>query len=67
MVVCHCRRVSDAVIAAAIASGASSVSEVTRRCRAGGRCGGCVSTIEELLAQADALAADGLLTAEPAA
>ena len=49
MVVCHCERVSSSVIEAAIASGAATVPEVTSRCRAGGRCGGCRVTIEALL------------------
>jgi bacterioferritin-associated ferredoxin len=49
VVVCHCERVSSSVIEAAIASGAATVPEVTRRCRAGGRCGACRVTIEALL------------------
>jgi NAD(P)H-nitrite reductase large subunit len=49
VVVCHCERVTSAVIAAAIAGGAATVDEVTGSCRAGGRCGSCRPTIESLL------------------
>ena len=49
MIVCHCERVGSAVIDATIAGGARSVTEVTERCRAGGRCGSCLDAIEELL------------------
>jgi bacterioferritin-associated ferredoxin len=49
VIVCHCERVGDTTVEAVIASGADSVDQVTRRCRAGGRCGSCWSTIEELL------------------
>ncbi len=51
MVVCQCRRVSDATVGAAIASGAQSATEVTQVCEAGGGCGGCLSIIEDLLAE----------------
>jgi bacterioferritin-associated ferredoxin len=50
VVVCHCERVTSAVIAAAIAGGAATVGDVTGTCRAGGRCGSCRPTIESLLA-----------------
>ena len=49
MVICHCKAVSDRTVDAAIASGASSVEEITARCTAGGGCGGCHSLLEALL------------------
>lgn len=49
MVICQCRRVSDATVGAVIASGATTAEEVTAACRAGGGCGSCVSAIEALL------------------
>jgi bacterioferritin-associated ferredoxin len=50
MVVCHCKAVTDRTVDAAIASGASTVSEITDRCTAGGGCGGCHRMLESLLA-----------------
>lgn len=41
MIVCHCRGVSDRTIREAVRSGARSLGEVTARCGAAGRCGGC--------------------------
>lgn len=54
MIVCHCRGVSeDAVVAAATAGPeADSVEEVGRRCGAGTDCGGCVASLEAILAGA---------------
>jgi bacterioferritin-associated ferredoxin len=49
MVVCHCKAVNDRTVDAAIASGATTVSEITDRCTAGGGCGGCHSLLEALL------------------
>lgn len=49
VIVCHCNRVNGAAVEAAISSGASTVAEVTRRSRAGSRCGSCCPTIEALL------------------
>ncbi len=49
MVVCHCKAVSDRTVDAAIASGASTVREITERCTAGGGCGGCHRLLEALL------------------
>jgi bacterioferritin-associated ferredoxin len=50
MYVCHCNAVSDRTVDAAIASGASTLSEITARCSAGGGCGGCHDLLEALLA-----------------
>lgn len=49
MVVCHCKAVSDRTVDAAIASGATTVDEITARCTAGGGCGGCHGLLEALL------------------
>ena len=54
MVVCHCKAVTDRAIRTAVESGALTPAEVAMRCGAGSRCGGCVETIESLLAAADA-------------
>ena len=40
MYVCHCNAVTDRTVDAAIASGATTVPEITERCTAGGGCGG---------------------------
>ncbi|MFA9429759.1 bacterioferritin-associated ferredoxin [Egicoccus sp. AB-alg2] len=54
MYVCHCNVVSDRTIRAAISAGARDVDEVTDHCDAGDTCGGCIPTIEDLLAEAAA-------------
>ena len=48
--VCLCRGVSERKVLRAIERGATTVEEVTERCGAGGTCGGCHPTIDELLA-----------------
>ena len=50
MMVCSCKAVSDRTVRAAIAAGATTVGDVTSRCRAGGGCGGCHALLERLLA-----------------
>lgn len=52
MIVCHCRVVNDATIREVIHAGARDRFEVAERCGAGGACGGCVPSVEELLADA---------------
>jgi bacterioferritin-associated ferredoxin len=52
MIVCHCKAVSDQTVNAAIAAGASSVTDVSSATGAGTGCGGCVPAIEVLLADA---------------
>ncbi len=47
--VCSCRAVTDRTIDAVIVSGASSVEEITSKCAAGGRCGGCWPALERML------------------
>ena len=49
MIVCHCRRVSDRTIRAAIQAGACTEEAVTDACGAGGMCGGCIPLVEELI------------------
>ena len=49
MIVCVCRAVSDRVIRAAVVAGASTVSEVSRACRAGSCCGACRPAIAQLI------------------
>lgn len=50
MYVCHCRAVTDRRICEAIESGASDAETVSRRCGAGGACGGCLPAVRALLA-----------------
>jgi bacterioferritin-associated ferredoxin len=64
VIVCHCERVSSAIVEATIAAGATTADEVTRACRAGGRCGTCRVTVEALL---EAVVGDLDLSAQPAA
>jgi bacterioferritin-associated ferredoxin len=52
VIVCHCRVVSDRAVRAAISDGAASVADVASACGAGSGCGGCVPSIEALLAEA---------------
>ena len=49
MIVCHCRRVCDRSIRAAIQAGASTEDDVAEACGAGSVCGGCVPVVTELL------------------
>lgn len=51
MYVCHCRGVTDRTVRAAVASGATTLEELARRCTAGARCGGCRPALEDLLAR----------------
>ena len=55
--VCHCRGVNDRRIRHEIAKGATTPEQVAIRCGAGSRCGGCIETVCELLAQARPVAA----------
>ncbi len=50
MVICHCLAVNDKAIAAlAVGDTAVDVDDVVRLCGAGGECGGCRSSIEDIL------------------
>lgn len=52
MYICHCRAVTDRAIRAAVDSGAQDPAEVSQRCGAGTRCGGCLPALHALLAEA---------------
>jgi bacterioferritin-associated ferredoxin len=49
MVVCHCERVNDRTIRKLIRDREVTVDDVIASCGAGGRCGGCRASIEQLL------------------
>jgi bacterioferritin-associated ferredoxin len=49
MLVCHCKRVRDREIRAAIENGARTRRDVAKACGAGTGCGGCRPVIDELL------------------
>jgi bacterioferritin-associated ferredoxin len=51
VIVCHCNAVSDREVRAVADHGAADVDEVARLCGAGGNCGGCWSSIEDVLAE----------------
>jgi len=52
MLVCHCRGVSDRQIKRAVKNGACSIREVARETGAGMRCGGCRTTVAEVVQEA---------------
>jgi bacterioferritin-associated ferredoxin len=49
--VCHCHVVTDRDFMESIATGARCVAAVARETSAGRTCGGCVSTLRELVCQ----------------
>jgi len=49
MIICHCRRVCDRTIRAAIEAGAATEEDVSDACGAGSGCGGCLPAVTELL------------------
>lgn len=49
MFVCSCHAVTDRTVDAVIASGATTVEQITERCGAGGTCSGCWPELERLL------------------
>lgn len=51
MLICHCKRLSDRDLRQVVRAGAGSCRQVTRRCGAGGGCGGCRPAIEAILAE----------------
>jgi bacterioferritin-associated ferredoxin len=53
MYICACKAVTDRTVSAAMAAGARSVDDVTRRCGAGEECGGCLPLLQELLSSLD--------------
>jgi bacterioferritin-associated ferredoxin len=54
MYVCSCFAVTDSEIEQVLDTGARSVDDVTRACRAGGDCGSCRGQIAEMLADREA-------------
>jgi bacterioferritin-associated ferredoxin len=50
VLICHCRRVNDRVIRAAVQAGARSREDVGAACGAGTGCGGCRPAIDRVLA-----------------
>lgn len=65
MVVCHCLRINDRVIARFTADHSITADDITRECGAGGRCGGCRDAIEAILVQARVAHAAGTSVASP--
>jgi len=51
MIVCLCRGVTDQVVGAAIADGASTVTDVVAACGAGSDCGACQASLLAMLAE----------------
>jgi bacterioferritin-associated ferredoxin len=51
MYVCSCRGVTDRTVCAAVATGARTLDDISDRCGAGARCGGCWPELERLLAE----------------
>lgn len=49
MLICQCLAVNEATVRGAMLAGAREPSELASRCGAGSRCGGCLSTLVELL------------------
>jgi bacterioferritin-associated ferredoxin len=54
MVICHCELINDRTIAEVAAGARLTADDVAERCGAGSQCGGCLDSIERLLAAADA-------------
>ena len=52
MLVCHCKRVSDAQISSAVAAGAASPRSVVRATTAGTGCGTCLTHLREIIERA---------------
>jgi bacterioferritin-associated ferredoxin len=51
MYVCHCNVVTDRIVLESIANGARCVADVARETSAGRTCGGCISTLRDLVCQ----------------
>lgn len=49
MIVCHCHRVCDRAIRAAVQAGAATQEDVSEACGAGTRCGRCKPAVRELV------------------
>jgi bacterioferritin-associated ferredoxin len=51
VIVCHCRVVTDRVVAAAVDEGARSLAQVCRSTGAGQDCGACVFSLKRLVCE----------------
>lgn len=49
MIVCHCARVCDRTIRAAVQEGACTEEAVADACAAGSMCGGCIPAVSEII------------------
>jgi bacterioferritin-associated ferredoxin len=49
VIVCHCHAVSDRRIRELVRAGAASVRDVSRRTGAGNGCGGCLSSVRQIV------------------
>jgi len=67
MFVCVCHAISDREVRSAIEGGATTREAVTRACRAGGDCGACHQTIEDMIEDHAPLVAASALVRERAA
>ena len=65
MLVCHCLRVFDGTVRECVRQGARTPEDVTARCGAGSRCGGCRSSIETIVCRE--VAVSEALTDDPLA
>lgn len=63
MIVCHCHVVSDRAVRAVVNAGANDLDSVASACGAGNACGGCLPSIERLLADAEVAVRDPQLVA----
>jgi bacterioferritin-associated ferredoxin len=64
VLVCHCKRVTDRQIGAAVAAGACDPRTVVRSTHAGTGCGGCLQTLRAVIE--DALRPDPALASDAA-
>ena len=53
MLICHCRAVSDQTVRSHLAAGVRHERDLMVRCGAGGRCGGCLPHLRQLMAEFD--------------
>ena len=49
MIICHCRKVTDRAICAAIREGATTEEHIAEMCGAGTCCGGCLPSVSEII------------------
>ena len=51
MIICHCEVVSDREVVAALDDGATTLAQVCQMTGAGLNCGGCVSSLKQIVCQ----------------